>query len=269
MKIRKEDAVKKRRLVKALLIATAVLLFVIAAVLIFIYFTPQGYRMTVFMHGYHEILDGVWLDDDFSGDIDEVCDIVFDSRDRVNTFFGEITSKPCLIITENERKLRRIGGEHDIVTFAVGEVYSYISVATDSLNVDVTAHELMHAETHKRLYDGKVTFKRGVPAWFDEGIALQADYDVQYRWSVMLEYTEDLSVLPEFSDFADEDDFYAEDTETRLYHYVMSKHEIGCWLLTYGGEQAMVELIEKLNAGGDFDELYGKPILNKGNERNQ
>ena len=257
---------KKRKPIKTLLTVTAVLLFVIAAaVIVFAYFTPRGYRMTVAWHGYHEILDGVWLDDDFTGDIDEVYDVVFDSRDRVRTFFGEITSEPCLIITENERKLRRIGGDHDIITFAVGEVYSYISVAVDSFNVDVTSHELMHAETHKRLYDGKLTFKRGVPAWFDEGIALQADYGIQYRWSVMLEYTENLSVLPEFSDFSDDDDFYADDTDARLFHYVMSKHEIGCWLLTYGGEPAMVELLDKLNAGGDFDELYGRPILNKGN----
>lgn len=251
------------------LISGAVLLFLAAAFVCFAYFTPRGYRMTVAWHGYHEILDGVWLDDDFTGDVGAACDTVFDARDRVNTFFGELTSEPYLIITENEKKLKRIGGEHDIITFSVGKVYSYISVAADSFNVDVTAHELMHAETHKRLYDGRITFKRGVPAWFDEGIALQADYGTQYRWSVMLEYTENLTVLPDFSDFADEDDFYSDDTETRLYHYVMSKHEIGCWLLTYGGEEAMRELLEKLNSGGDFDELYGKQILGKGNERNR
>lgn len=224
--------------------------------------------MTVSWHGYHEILDGVWLDDDYSGDVEDACAVVFAARDRVKTFFGEIKSEPCLIITENEKKLNRIGGEHDIITFAVGDVYSYISVSADSFNVDVTAHELMHAETHNRLYRGKITFERGVPTWFDEGIALQADYDTQYRWSVMLEYTNNMSEFPEFSDFSDEADFYSDDEAETLFHYVMSKHEIGCWLLTYGGEAAMVELLDALNQGGDFDELYGKPILNKGNERN-
>ncbi len=259
---------KKRRLKKAAIILSVVLLLLVITFVWFVWFTPRGYRMTVSWHGYREILEGVWLDDGFSGDIDAVYDTVFDARDRVRTFFGEITSKPQLIITEDEKKLKRIGGDHDIITFSVGDVYSYISVATDSFNTDVVAHELMHAETHLRLYEGKVTFKRGVPAWFDEGIALQADYGIQYRWSVMLDYTDNMSDFPEFADFSEEEDFYAEDTETRLYHYVMSKHEIGCWMLTYGGEEALVELLGKLNAGGDFDELYGRPILNKGNERN-
>lgn len=259
---------KKSKLKKLLICASVALLLLVFAFFWFVYFTPRGYRMTVAWHGYREILDGVWLDDNFSGDASEACDIVFAARDRVETFFGEIKSEPYLIITENEKKLKRIGGEHDIISFAVDDVYSYISVSADSFNVDVTAHELMHAETHERLYSGKITFKRGVPAWFDEGIALQADYGIQYRWSVMLDYTKNLSVLPEFSDFADEADFYADDTEKRLYHYVMSKHEIGCWLLTYGGESELVKLLDKLNEGADFNELYGKPILNKGNERN-
>ncbi len=259
---------KKRRKIRMFLIISLVLLLPLITFVWFVYFTPRGYRMTVSMHGYREILDGVWLDDEFSGDTEELYDIYFDARDRVRTFFGDVTSEPHLIITESERKLRRIGGDHDIITFSVGEVYSYISVAADSFNVDVVAHELMHAETHKRLYDGRVTFSRGVPAWFDEGIALQADYSTQYRWSEMIKYTDNMSDFPEFSDFASDADFYVEDTDTRLYHYVMSKHEIGCWLLTYGGEEAMAELLDKLNEGGDFDELYGEPILNKGNERN-
>ncbi len=254
---------KKRKLIKAAVIFASVLLFLALLALAFVYYTPRGYRMTVKWHGYHEILDGVWLDDDFTGDIDAIYDTYFDARDRVCTFFGEVTAKPYLIITENETKLKRLGGEHDIITFSVGNVYSYISVATDSFNVDVVAHELTHAETHKRLYEGRTTFGRGVPAWFDEGIALQSDYSIQYRWSVMLDYTDNMSDLPDFSDFSDDDVFYAEDDEARLFHYVMAKHEIGCWLLANGEEPAMVELLEKLRLGGDFDELYGEPILGK------
>ena len=88
--------------------------------------------MTVAIHGYTEIRDGLWLDNEFTGDSAEVFEIYFDACDRVRSYYGEMTSDAEFIITESEKKLKRIGGGRDILTFAVGEVFSYVSVSADS-----------------------------------------------------------------------------------------------------------------------------------------
>lgn len=254
---------RKRRLYKILGFLTACLLVLSAsAFFIFAYFTHRGYRMTVYLHGYTEILEGVWLDNDYDGDLDAVYDTVRRGRERVRTFYGEITSTPTIIITENEKKLKRLGGGHDIMTFAWGNVYSYVSIDVDLLDVDSVAHELGHAETHKRLYSGKITFGRGVPPWFDEGIALQMDYSSRYSWDALMECTANMTVLPDFNNLANEKSYYECDEETLLYNYIVSKYEVGRWLLENEDVEGLVELLEKLNHGGDFYELYDVPNTN-------
>ncbi len=250
---------RKRKLRKALIFSVACLLFIFALLVIFAYFTPRGYRMTVSIHGYTEILDGVWLDDEFTGDVDTVYDTVRRGRERVRTFYGELTAEPTLIITESERKLKRLGGGHDIMTFAVGRVFSYASIDVDLFDVDSVAHELGHAETHRRLYEGRVTFGRGVPPWFDEGIALQMDYNPRYSWEALMRCTENMTRLPDFSRISTERGFYDSNEETLFYNYVVSKFEVGRWLLENGDVEGLLKLLEKLNRGGDFYELYEMP----------
>lgn len=254
---------RKRKIIKFLAFAVACLLLISAAAfIIFAYFTHRGYRMTVSLHGYTEILDGVWLDNEYRGDLDTVYDTVKRGRERVRTFYGEITATPTLIITESEKKLERLGGGHDIMTFALGDVYSYISISTELLDVDSVAHELGHAETHERLYKGKVTFGRGVPPWFDEGIALQMDYSPRYSWDALMECTENMTLLPDFHHLANEKSFYECDEETLLYNYIVSKYEVGRWLLLNDDVDGLLKLLEKLNRGGDFYELYDVPSNN-------
>lgn len=255
---------KKRKHIFAACVAAVLLL--IFAVMIFVYlawFTPRGYRMTVALHGYEEVLDGVWLDCEYTGDVDLIYDTVYDARNRVESFFGELKASPVLIITENESKLHRIGGDSDITSFSVGAVYSYISVGVEKWNVDTVAHELAHAEIHKRLFDGKISFDRTVPPWFDEGIALQLDYNTQYSWDALLRYTEDMTLLPDFEKLSNEEYFYADDEETLTYNYLAAKYEVGRWLLENGGEKELVKLLDAINRGEDFYKLYDVPMIDK------
>lgn len=254
---------KKRRLIIRLCIAVSVLLLLTISVLNFIYCTPRGYRMTVAIHGYTEIRDGLWLDNEFTGDSAEVFEVYFDACDRVRSYYGEMTSDAEFIITESEEKLKRIGGGRDILTFAIGEVFSYISVSADSLSVDLAAHELMHAETHERLYSGTVTFDRKIPAWFDEGVALQADHGNNYTWGKLMKHTDNMKILPDFEKLSDEEYFYNSDDETVQYNYIVSKFEVGRWIDENGGFEAVTELIEGIRKGRNFGELYEVPSFDK------
>lgn len=250
---------KKRRRIKVMCVIFASLLFIILSAVLFIYCTPRGYRMTVALHGYTEIADKVWVDNGYLEHGDEVLDIYFDACSRVRSYYGEKTSSALFIVTENEDKLERMGGKHDIITFAVGEVYSYISISAEHLTVNVASHELMHAETHERLYSGKITLGRNIPAWFDEGVALQADHGSNYTWGKLMKHTENMKKLPDFKKLMDDDYFYNEDEAILQYNYIVSKFEVGRWIDESGGFDAVTELIEKIREGADFYDVYDFP----------
>ncbi len=253
---------KKRKHLFAAFVTAALLLILFVILFVYIsWFTPKGYRITVGIHGYREILDGVWLDNNYEGDTSELCAIYFEARNRVESFFGDVRSEPVLIITEDESKQQRLGGDSDIISFAAGDVYSYISVSIEKYDVDTLAHELAHAEIHKRIFNGKVSSGRIVPPWFDEGIALQLDYSTKYSWETLLRYTEDLTVLPDFELLSDEDYFYNDDPETEMYNYLAAKYEVGRWLLENGGEDELMKLLDKINGGAEFASLYDIPMI--------
>lgn len=68
--------------------------------------------------------------------------------------------------------------------------HSYVVISPNGLDVDVTAHELTHAELHYRLYDGKILPKTILPIWFDEGVATQNDYRERYNEIAWLKVTD-------------------------------------------------------------------------------
>lgn len=123
---------------------------------IYFQFTSLGYRMTVPYRDFTEIQKNVYVENDYSGDIDEVKSLVDEAGNRVFEFWGNIESTPTVIISDNAETLAKLGGDHDTSTAIIFRAYSYISVSDEYLNVDILAHEMTHAELHARLYKGKL-----------------------------------------------------------------------------------------------------------------
>ena len=51
-------------------------------------------------------------------------------------------------------------------------------------------------------------------------------------------------------------EFYAGEAEDRRFCYLNAKHELDRWMAAHV-QQGLLELIEKLNNGEDFDMAYG------------
>ena len=147
----------------------------------FAQFTPFGYRMTVPLRAFTQAAPDVYIHKDFTGDSVEAIQIVDEAKKRVAEYFGEAKSAPKIILCDDAGTLSKLGGDHDTATVAIFHVYSYIALSSEYLNVDVAAHELTHAETHQRIFAGKVGSPPLVPVWFDEGLALQNDYRAIYN----------------------------------------------------------------------------------------
>ncbi len=216
----KTHKTKKRYLIPLL----AIVIVIIAAV-IFFRFTPLGYRMTVPYRNFTEIQKNVYVENNYSGDWDEVKSLVNEARNRVLEFWGNIESNPTVIISNNTETLAKLGGDHDTATAVFFGANSYISISDEYLNVDVLSHEMTHAELHKRLYKGKLP-QTLMPIWFDEGVATQNDYRDQYSDEMWYERTNNGSDIIDLDNMDTAAEFYAGDVDDRRFRYLISRHEV-------------------------------------------
>ncbi len=96
---------------------------------------------------------------------------------RVNNTFGNMSAKPKLLITTNESEAANFGSNlyGNALLTPLGEC---LTLGPQGQNVDVIAHEYMHAEVHHRV--GWFNHWLNVPIWFNEGVALLVDFRSVY-----------------------------------------------------------------------------------------
>lgn len=231
-----------------------VILTLLLAPIMFFQFTSLGYRMSVPYRSFTQRTDHVYVANDYSGSIDELDSIVDQATKRVNDFWEGTKSNPVIIICDNPKTLKKLGGDHDTATVVFLKAYSYISLSSEYLNVDVLAHEMTHAELHSRLYEGKLP-QSLVPAWFDEGVATQNDYRTKYNDEAWQEATQNGLTITDFSSIDTYPKFNKGESADRVYRYIISRHEVKEWI-ERNGVDGLIELISSVNKGENFDELY-------------
>ena len=246
---------KRKKLEKRYILLITVVAIIVMAIIIFVQFTSLGYRITVPLRNFTEASPNVYIHNNYANDKKDVVKIVDEAKERVTKYFGQTKSNPMIIICDDKGTIAKLGGDHDTATVAIFKVYSYIAVSSEFLEVDIVAHEMTHAETHARIFDGKLGFKPLVPLWFDEGVALQNDYRERYNEDAWKEATDNGKNVVALSDIATPANFYAGEVEERRYRYIVSKHEVSDWIKRNGiGD--LFNLLDKVNQGIDFDSLY-------------
>ena len=243
---------KKR---KGLLIIAAVLLLA-AAVVYFFQFNHYGYLMTVpYRYAFTEIADHVCINKGNIRDPQEILGLIEQAEERVRAFFGDLCyrDETVFIICDDENLIRKIGEDHATVTVSFPSEKHYICISGEYLETDILAHEITHAELRARLLSGA---EAKIPAWFDEGLALQNDYRERYSEEQWISQTGNGKNIIAPEDMDTPSEFYAGDAEDRRFRYLCAKHELGVWMAAHG-QQGLLELIEKLNNGENFETVYG------------
>ncbi|MBE5960881.1 MAG: hypothetical protein E7256_05775 [Lachnospiraceae bacterium] len=238
-----------------IIIACTILTIFTAACIGFFYFTPEGYRISVKIHGFREIEQNVYVDNEWSKDVKELRQLVGDAKERVKEFYGELVSSSVLIICDDEEKLQKLGGDHDTKTIVFDGAHSYISLSSEWLNVDIMAHEMTHAETHARLYQGRFIYKQLLPIWFDEGLAMQNDYREQYSYETWLTITNQGNDVPGVDTYDTSEKFYAGETEDRRKRYCLAGQEVRNWI-EENGKDSLITMLDQIRGGSKFSELY-------------
>ena len=237
------------------LIITAMLLLAAAAVYFF-QFNQYGYLMTVpYRSAFTEIADHVYINKNSDLDHQEILDLIGQAEERVRVFFGDLRflDDTIFIICDDENLTRKLGEDHATVSFSVPSEKHYICISDEYLELDILAHEITHAELRARL---TAKAQKGIPTWFDEGLALQNDYRERYSEEQWTAQTENGKNVVALENMDTPSEFYAGEAEDRRFRYLNAKHELSLWMATHG-QQGLLELLEKLNGGADFHAAYG------------
>ena len=233
------------------------ILLILAAVVVAMFqFTQFGYLMTVpHRSAFTEIASQVYINRYYAEDRQELLEMIEQAKDRVRTFFGELRfqDETIFIICDDEKLTRKLGEDHATVILSFPSETHYICISDEYLELDILAHEITHAELHARL-TAKAQGK--IPTWFDEGLALQNDYRERYSEEQWIAQTENGEKIVALEDMDTPAEFYAGEAEDRRFRYLNAKHELDVWMTAHG-QHGLLELLDKLNGGADFNTVYG------------
>ena len=206
---------------------------------------------------FEKVADNIYVNKNYSGNIKEAIQLTEEALERDRAFFGELqcteTNTTFIIICDDDKLLSKLGGDHDTKT-SFDPKKNYISVSDEYLNIDIIAHELTHAELHTRL---NMNALKRIPTWFDEGLATQNDYREQYGLDAWIEQTDNGKNALPLEDMDTGFEFYADPVEDRRFRYLNAKHEVSEWMEIHG-QKGLLELLDKLNSGEEFDTAYFK-----------
>ena len=244
---------KVRKIV--LLILSAAIILLAAASLYFFRFTSSGYRMTVPYRGsFEEIAEHVYINRNYAGERAEVLSLIGQAKERVAAFYGELQCFDTteIIICDDAKLLKSLGGDKDTNTVPFPAKKHYISVSAENLNLDILSHELTHAELHTRLNNQAL---KGIPTWFDEGVATQNDYRGQYSEESWRSATDNGKNIIPLDEMDTREEFYAGEAKDRRFRYMLAKHEVYTHFAD-DSQLPLLSLIDELNSGKNFDSVY-------------
>lgn len=105
--------------------------------------------------------------------VQQVVKNISNGKERVNSTFGKMIAKPKIVLVGSKDEAAKFGA-NSTATAHNTPFGTCIVLGPNGQNVDVSAHELTHAEVSHRV--GWFTHWLEIPVWFDEGVALIVDH---------------------------------------------------------------------------------------------
>ena len=109
--------------------------------------------------------------------------------------------------------------------------------------IDVTAHELVHAEVVNRV--GYLTRLLEIPTWFDEGVAMQVDYRPKYHINKI-----DQKELERATSLTSAGKFWTNSAEENIKNYRASKAAVS--KLFPDIDKRLYSILSRIEAGDSF-----------------
>jgi len=178
-----------------------------------------------------------------------IIKLISDARSRITGQFGTPVSKPKIIITKGEKEQKEFklyGAPGKVLIAPWG---NYLILSEELGNIDVAAHELVHAEIAERL--GYFARMRKMPTWLDEGLALQVDQRpryIQLEGISKLEYERVVSLhSPKL--------FWSKNREQNIKNYQSSKVAVRTLVIPTIEQKGLYGILEEIKSGESVESI--------------
>jgi hypothetical protein len=178
-----------------------------------------------------------------------ILEIQTQAKTRIGTMFGAPRAEPLVVVLNNPATIFTFKSNGYGSTVFVGP-RACVIIGPQGTNVDVLAHELLHAELFERV--GPWRRASEIPAWFDEGLAMQVDFRSRYDSSQIVDAAEFASLRT----LRSMDQFNAGNDEEITRHYARSKRAVAQWLEKMGRSN-LYSRLERIRAGESLDSVLG------------
>lgn len=173
-------------------------------------------------------------------------ELIKKASDRIESKFGSMRSQPIIYFFDLEggfwqRKLNPYGS-----TIHLG-YRTCVAIGPYGQNIDVVAHELMHAEIEERA--GFWTRATKIPDWFEEGLVMQVDLRERYNLPVghPTKYVTELFSRRKF--------YVSSPDGVLTQNYAAAKAEVGAWL-SQASAKGVYENLSEIKEGTSFDSIW-------------
>ncbi len=189
------------------------------------------------MPGMHCIQNNICIDSSMTEALrQQFLQMVKQSKHEISHFFGGMRSNPRIYACVTKTCFNQFGGIPARAK-AIGD--HTVLLSSDGLDKATLTHELAHVEFHKRLGSAK-SWNR-VPMWFDEGLAVLACNDPQYKKTDVTLPLKDLVSQKQ----------WVSAIRARLPAYSVARQAVQRWYKK-AGSQGLQTLIAQLQKGDSF-----------------
>jgi hypothetical protein len=176
-------------------------------------------------------------------EVDFVTAMLADARYRISNYFGPPIADPIVVVLASNEETKNFGLYNYPGMFLFAPWSDYLLLNYEKAGIDVSAHELVHAEIVSRVGYLKRQFE--IPTWFDEGVAMQVDYRPKYHSPVI-----DQKELERVTSLASADKFWTSSAEENIKNYRGAKAAVSH--LFQDIDKRLYSILSRIEAGDSF-----------------
>lgn len=172
------------------------------------------------------------------------------ARTRITAHYGAPIATPLIIVVASRQEADDYG-----INDTPGKMFytpwrNYLVLNYNKKSIDVTAHELVHAEIVSRL--GYFRRQYSIPTWFDEGSAMQVDLRPKYLVNPQLFKK---SEIQRVMTLTSPKKFWSDDKTQNIKNYQAAKVAVAKFFQAHPS-RSLYSLLAKIKDGKDFDALF-------------
>ncbi|WP_455207443.1 hypothetical protein [Kaarinaea lacus] len=177
---------------------------------------------------------------------------ISEGKKRISKAFGSYTATPVIVITGTDKNAKKYGlGGFSAKAFAA-PWNQYVVVNYQIDNIDLIAHELMHAQLREVV--GYWIYQTRIPTWFDEGVAMQVDYRERYEIDFLSFPQNEIERVRKLTSPST---FWTGSKEEDINNYLAAKAAVH-QVLAENSEVSLFSMLSKVRHGHGFYNVFGE-----------